>query len=207
MYASPQFTTSSTPNFSSDVSGGSTGLRLSTSSGSSCNVSATKLLMHRWVSPTLNVSASTKSTVTLFTRQATSTPQPGKICVWIHQPLALGLNPLTALTFLTNLAGSSSATVSDPQGNAWSCSPHGDLVGTLTGVIQYVCNTNTYPTSWDGIQVKMTYPVNLGTISRLTVGLGVLTQNATNRIEFEYDNPSYPSRVDLCLQIAGACLI
>jgi Tfp pilus assembly protein PilV len=206
MFASPQFTSSSTFDYAQDVTG-TTGLQMTTQAGSSCSVSATKLAAHRWQSQTLNISASTKATLTMFTRQPTSTAQPGKICVWLYQPFALGLNPLTALSTLLGIVSGSGATVSDPSGNSWSCSAHGDLVTTLSGVIQYICSTNTYPTSWDGIQIKMNYGLNLGTISRLVVGVGVLTQNATNPIEFEYDNPSYPSRIDLCLQVAGACLI
>jgi prepilin-type N-terminal cleavage/methylation domain-containing protein len=205
-FAAPQFTGSGTPDYSQDVTGAA-GLQMTTQAGSSCNLAATKLAAHRWVSPTLNVSASTKSTLTVFTRQPTATPQAGKICVWIYQPFALGSNPLNAPAVLLGLAGGSSATVADPGGSSWTCSAHGDLVTTLSGVIQFVCNTSAYPTSWDGIQIKMVYPQSLGTISRLNLGIGVLTQNATNPIEFEYDSPSYPSRIDLCLQAAGACLI
>lgn len=175
------------PDYSTDVSGTS-GLQLERNPRtvpiigtelSGCDMgTGNSRRIHRWITPSLNLSLDQAVSLVIFTRQPTASPELGRICVGIAQTLGLGLS---ADVYVPG---------TDDEIAGWSCS------NTLIGS-QAVCETSAYPTGWTAIEVRTT-GLGLSLLNRVPVGLAVRNQSAApNGIQFMYDHPSYPSRLAL----------
>lgn len=200
MSGSLQATVNDAPDYATGLTQGSTsgaGIHMNTQSGT-CSSGAASTSIHRWISPPLNLTLSNESTLTLWTRQPTGTASAGKICIF------------TQSTGLLSLAVPLSATVTGLPGG--SCALDGTLSGLPPSLTpnQFVCSSTAWPTSWTKIQIDMKYVANIGALSaaRVVLAIGVGNQAASpNGIQIGYDSVNQPSRLDLCLNVAGTCLV